>query len=96
MQILNYRDGLECECKTDDDHVFLEVKLVNPGPKWPEKLELVCLSGQSVGHKEGVPSLDSGEQHQVQVYLTNPKVLGQYTTHWGLQYVHNKTLFFVG
>jgi len=34
--------------------------------------------------------LEPGEQHTVKIYLNNPKVIGEYSTKWRLQYRSNK------
>ncbi len=59
--------------KNDQEYCEFNVRIMNNGSnKWPDRLELVCTGGQGVGHKEGVPSLEPRQEHQMKIYVKSP------------------------
>lgn len=72
------------------------LKIKNNGvSKWPDNTELKCINGLHKETAEGIPSLNSGEEYNVNIVLQAPKNPGVYASSWRLSYrVKNDVKFF--
>lgn len=73
------------------------LKIKNNGcNKWPDNTVMKCISGFHKDISEGVPSLNAGEEYNVNIGLQAPKIPGFYPCSWRLAYLIKNDIRFFG
>ena len=75
---------------TPDSKIFQFIEVCNTGSvKWPNNVNLICVSGEFMEEFKEVSSLDKGARHEIRLELVSPSKVGKYYSAWRLSYIQD-------